>query len=412
MNVYKCVCPNDGSEYIVNESKFFCVDCGGLCNVVSEGKNELLPNGIDKMILESGAVKIVYKDGKKVVVKVRKKKKSIATPAQKEALKKARLKAHTPDADKKRRKSMNARRDAGLIGEGVDENNNVYSIGGEVMGISKEEVMEIVEAVVEVLEAKKKKGKKVCKKEVEEVEEEDEDLEDEEEEEEEVDETRIEKVVRGGQVVKIKRPNIKKKMSAKQKAALKKARMKAHTGFAQKKRAKSMKLRARKIGESVMLNVGVGCLVSESFDIVLENKQTISIEKDYMLDVYDVTESVVAMDIYNEEGELVQEGVEVDAEFVGNIYKENLVESLEDYGVQLNDVFEEETQETQETQEVKEGKSILSYNTNDGFVAVVEGKSFKLGNRVRARAFLVSEGVEVVSGLLDSVIDGKDFKIK
>jgi hypothetical protein len=51
-------------------------------------------------------------------------------------------------------------------------------------------------------------------------------------------------VVRGGKKVKKTIRAVKKKMSAKQKAALKKAQKKAHTGSAKRKRAKSMKIAA------------------------------------------------------------------------------------------------------------------------------------------------------------------------
>ena len=56
-------------------------------------------------------------------------------------------------------------------------------------------------------------------------------------------------VVRDGKVMK-KKVGKKKRMSAKQKAALAKARKKAHSGAAQKARAKSMKVRNKKVHEA------------------------------------------------------------------------------------------------------------------------------------------------------------------
>lgn len=51
------------------------------------------------------------------------------------------------------------------------------------------------------------------------------------------------KVVRDGKIVWVKKPLRKKRISAKQRAALKRARMKANTGAAKAKRAKAMKKR-------------------------------------------------------------------------------------------------------------------------------------------------------------------------
>ena len=64
---------------------------------------------------EAVKVKTIFKDGepKKVVVR----KKIMATSAQEEAAANARQYAHTEEADSKRRKSINARRDAKILGE-------------------------------------------------------------------------------------------------------------------------------------------------------------------------------------------------------------------------------------------------------------------------------------------------------
>jgi hypothetical protein len=88
-----------------------------------------------------------------------------------------------------------------------------------------------------------------------------------------------EKVVRGGKLVKVKVRTKKKKLSADQKHALAKARKKAHTDGAEKARNKSMKIRAKKIGESVEEVVVVTesassdsklgiQLISEDYDII------------------------------------------------------------------------------------------------------------------------------------------------
>ncbi|WJZ23492.1 hypothetical protein LIS04_64 [Listeria phage LIS04] len=75
-------------------------------------------------------------------------------------------------------------------------------------------------------------------------------LEVEDEDGEEQLEERMKKVVRGGQVVKIKVPIRKKRLSAKRRMALVKARRKAHTSKANRNRRKSMIIRKRRIKES------------------------------------------------------------------------------------------------------------------------------------------------------------------
>ena len=61
------------------------------------------------------AVKTVYKDG--IPYKIEKRKKVLATEAQKRAADNARKFAHSPLAEEKRRKSISARRDGKILGE-------------------------------------------------------------------------------------------------------------------------------------------------------------------------------------------------------------------------------------------------------------------------------------------------------
>ncbi|AMM44836.1 hypothetical protein SP15_037 [Bacillus phage SP-15] len=70
------------------------------------------------------------------------------------------------------------------------------------------------------------------------------------EEDDELDE-RMKLVVRGGKVKRINVPIRKKRLNAKQKAALRKARRKAHTSSANKARRKSMIVRRRRFKESM-----------------------------------------------------------------------------------------------------------------------------------------------------------------
>lgn len=70
-----------------------------------------------------------------------------------------------------------------------------------------------------------------------------------EDDDEDLDE-KFKKVVRNGQVVRIKVPTRKKRLSAKRRMALVKARRKAHTSSANRNRRKSMIVRKRRIKES------------------------------------------------------------------------------------------------------------------------------------------------------------------
>lgn len=54
-----------------------------------------------------------------------------------------------------------------------------------------------------------------------------------------------------------------------------------------------------------------------------------------------------------------------------------------------------------------ESAAVLSYNTSKGFVFVKEGSEVPLGNRIRARAFLISEGYKVDSSILDKACAGE-----
>lgn len=88
----------------------------------------------------------------------------------------------------------------------------------------------------------------------------------------------MDKVVRGGKLVKVKVRTVKKKLSPDQKLALAKAQKKSHTASANKARNKSMQVRAKKIGENVeqvvvtesaQSDVKLGVhLISENYGII------------------------------------------------------------------------------------------------------------------------------------------------
>jgi hypothetical protein len=306
------------------------------------------------------------------------------------------------------------------------------------------------------------------------------------------------KVVQGGRVVMKRIRTIKHRMSPKQKMALLKAQRRSHTGAAKLHRAKSMVIHRRKLGEGVV-NVGVSALVSEAFDIDLGENIVVEVKEGYMFALADIDENVIALSVYDENGEVVKEGIEVDAEFVEGCFSENLVESLQSFGILLNDDFisaleegfnaeevlvdameeydyeiedeegvpvaegkkkktaikkaipketdkmpqagdaaaapatvvegeekaevkEEEKAEVKEEEKaevkaeekevVEEAVLSLSYDTANGYSIIREGKKCSLGSRVRARAFLLSEGVAVDFDILERAKTGESIKLK
>ena len=87
-----------------------------LSNFERGGNNPKTLSGISEIGVTESRVVTVYRDGKPYKVKKREKK-SISTDAQRSAAANARKYAHTDEANKKRRKSINARRDGKILGE-------------------------------------------------------------------------------------------------------------------------------------------------------------------------------------------------------------------------------------------------------------------------------------------------------
>lgn len=377
MRVYNLKCPNCDVEYISLNKVEEC-ECGDICEVISEDRINNLDRDIRDLILEenTGKIKIVYRHGKKKIVKVRKKKNKRPTAAQLRAAANARKYAHTPQAKKNFRKSIAARREAKLIGEEVN-----------TMALTRKEILEIAKEVYNELNNM-----------------------------ENVDE-KYEKVVRNGKVVKKKVRIKKKRLTAKQKAALRKARRFAHTAAAKKKRKKSMEKRKRLIGDSYLINVGINSLVVEGFDIVIDENTTIPVEPGYMFDMYDIDENTIGLDIYNDEGDLVKEGIEVTAEFVAECFENNLLESLQEYGVELNKEFVEAVDEgknveevlnDEKEEEIKEGYTIGFTFDNGFYVVTNEGKKYNLGSSINVRAYLNKKGIQVTKEVLEKARNGEE----
>lgn len=237
------------------------------------------------------------------------------------------------------------------------------------------------------------------------------------------------KVIRGGKLVKITK-HAKKRLNAKQKMALRKARAKSHTATAMRNRMKSLKIRARKLGEAYV-NAGVSCIVNEAFDLEISGADNFEMKPGYMVSFLDTAEEgVISMSIFDEGGDMIKEDVMVDTEFVSTCFSEKLLDSLQEYGILLDlgmsDVEDEpsdrkvlsnisgkeetpaatepnasestepETPATETaTETATESGMKLGFTNESGYYVVKDGKKYPMGSRVRARAYLVNEGIDV-----------------
>lgn len=149
MKLYAHRCNKEGTEFISIQDSLTCPDCGDKCEKVEEGDTREQTADIAVYIVESGLVRVQTVEGKKVVKKVKRKlsccsksvseqeevdeakkvvyvdgkkvvrtirKKVPATAAQRAAAANARKYAHTSEADHKRKKSMQARKDDKALG--------------------------------------------------------------------------------------------------------------------------------------------------------------------------------------------------------------------------------------------------------------------------------------------------------
>lgn len=184
--------------------------------------------------------------------------------------------------------------------------------------------------------------------------------------EEEVDESRFKKVVRGGKVKKKRIPIRKKRMSPAQKRALKKARRFAHKGGAKRKRKKSVAIRKRRIRDSG-IDSGVSCLVKNGLEIVMDSDNSISVKPGSLLsfEAHEEKENYLIMDVFDEEGELVEEGLEVTDDFITTCFEEDLIESLSMYEEYYDEDDEEEISEELEESEEEEDDEDFSEEEDD-----------------------------------------------
>jgi hypothetical protein len=237
----------------------------------------------------------------------------------------------------------------------------------------------------------------------------------------------------GGKYVKIAAATI-----AKMKRNAIKAGRRAQTGLAKMMRKKSMRVRKARIGDSVQAPKGYA--VKEGFDVIIgKGGQKILLENGDALTITNNAMNVIR------EGKSIAGNVVVDETFVKSCLTEGLImesadEAEEEIALEKEPVEGEEVPAKEEAKEevpateepaieepateepateepateepaTEEGEavaeSVLSFRNSKGYVMTKEGKEYILGNRVRARSFLVSEGIEVTSSMLDGAFAGK-----
>lgn len=195
----------------------------------------------------------------------------------------------------------------------------------------------------------------------------------------------------------------RKKNTAAQKKAIKAMLKAAHKGGAQKKALKTRKLRAKKGFYEDKSDGTASGTVKEGFDIST-NGMKVSVEEGDILSMNeDGTISIVR------EGKTVVEGLEVSENFFDRCISEGVLEGKDCESCKEEDEHEKEVEEkkVKEEEEKVEESSILTYKSGKGYVLVKEGSEIPMGNRMRARAFLVSEGYNVKAEDLDNAADGK-----
>ncbi len=153
------------------------------------------------------------------------------------------------------------------------------------------------------------------------------------------------KVIRGGKIVtkNVNVAKLPKRMTMKQRLALKKARIKSHTARAKKKRKKSMKRRARipvtvqardaifaakrrqlARNEQIEWNSIEGAddlfLVETDFELVDLDGNYYDIEQGFLVDIYENEDEEILIDIYDTDGNIYMEDIFVSLDVVITLF--------------------------------------------------------------------------------------------
>jgi hypothetical protein len=185
--------------------------------------------------------------------------------------------------------------------------------------------------------------------------------------------------------------------SAAKKKAIKAMLKAAHKAGAIKKALKTRKKRAKQgfYEESA---------VKEGFDISTNGMKVSVEEGDIIRLAEDGTISVIR------DGKVVIEGIVISENFFERCISEGVLEGkdckeCEDVEEKKKVKESDEECEEEESEEDVEESCILTYKSGKGYVLVKEGSEIPMGNRMRARAFLLNEGYNVSAKDLDKASD-------
>ena len=188
-------------------------------------------------------------------------------------------------------------------------------------------------------------------------------------------------------------------LSAARKKAIKAMLKAAHKAGAIKKALKTRKKRAKQgfYEEST---------VKEGFDISTNGMKVSVEEGDIIRLAEDGTISVIR------DGKVVIEGIVISENFFERCISEGVLEGkdckeCEDVEEKKKVKESDEECEEEESEEDVEESCILTYKSGKGYVLVKEGSEIPMGNRMRARAFLLNEGYNVSAKDLDKASDGE-----
>lgn len=209
---------------------------------------------------------------------------------------------------------------------------------------------------------------------------------------------RIKKGFKRGKDGKLKRMSMKEKKARKR--AGKRIGRKRQTGSARIKQARSLRIRkARRIGEAVDLNV-VSYMSKKDFAFTVNESEEFTILKGYSVLVEDVDSRSVSLQVLDKDSKLVYEGVVVESEFVNQCLESDFLESVQINGEGIDEqILRGNSVDTVVEDSVE--KPTLTYNEESGFLFVSEGARYVLGNKIRTRSFLLSEGIIVSNDILE-----------
>lgn len=197
-----------------------------------------------------------------------------------------------------------------------------------------------------------------------------------------------------------------KKMSSKEKRARKKAGKrigrKRSTGASKIKRAKSMRIRkARRIGEAVDMGTAQ-YICRKGFAFTFgDSDQEYTVQEGYTVFVEDVDGGNVSLMVADSDSLVIYEGLEIESEFLGQCLESELLESLQVTGETVDEAVVSDARPIDEVVEDSTEKPTISYKEGVGYLFVSEGARYTLGNKIRARSFLIGEGYSVSEDILE-----------